>query len=182
MSALETRGYGEVLRAVVVVRCCIRCFRNIADMSPLVASSNLPIEAPDKEAVIKRNPHGNWDEVEASRTDYDHSNVWRMSKTPVPTWKAGAGASNDRWKEHKRITIRPYEEGRTTVQNYKLMISTTVPRPIALVTTISSEGVSNIAPFSYFQNVCADVGSLTKSVWNCLTFEATFVLSEPGRR
>jgi hypothetical protein len=132
-------------------------------MSSLVTSSALLIEAPDKEAVIKRNPHGNWDEVQAARTNYDSSNVWRASKTPVPTWKAGDGASSDRWKEHKRTTIRPYEEGRTVVQNYKLMISTTVPRPIALVTTISSVGVSNMAPFSYFQNVCADVRFATTS-------------------
>jgi hypothetical protein len=133
-------------------------------MSPSKAASRLPVEAPDKEALIKRNPHGNWDQVEASRICYDFSDVWKASKTPVPTWKAGDGASSDRWRDHKRITIRPYEEGRTTVQNYKLMISTTVPRPIALVTTISSEGVSNMAPFSYFQNVCADVSSLTTPV------------------
>jgi flavin reductase (DIM6/NTAB) family NADH-FMN oxidoreductase RutF len=45
----------------------------------------------------------------------------------------------------------------TAVQNYKLMISTTVPRPIALVSTVSVDGQStNLAPFSYFQNVCAD--------------------------
>lgn len=46
----------------------------------------------------------------------------------------------------------------TGVQNYKLMISSTVPRPIALVSTISADGKSsNLAPFSYFQNVCDDV-------------------------
>lgn len=126
-------------------------------MSPSVAHSGLPIEAPDKEAIIKRNPHGNWDEVEASRPDYDSSNAWTVSKTPKPSWKAGDGATSDEWKKHNRIAIRPYENGRTTVQNYKLMISTTVPRPIAVVTTTSSQGVSNMAPFSYFQNVCADV-------------------------
>lgn len=37
------------------------------------------------------------------------------------------------------------------------MISSTVPRPIALVSTISADGKStNLAPFSYFQNVCDD--------------------------
>jgi hypothetical protein len=130
-------------------------------MAPSVAPAIYPVEAPDKEAVIKRNPHGNWDEVEASRPDYEPSSAWTVSKTPKPSWKAGDGATSEEWKKHKRIAIRPYEGGRTTVQNYKLMISTCVPRPIALVTTISSQGVSNMAPFSYFQNVCADVSSPT---------------------
>ena len=38
---------------------------------------------------------------------------------------------------------------------YKLLTSLVVPRPIALVTTLSSEGVVNAAPFSFF-NVLAD--------------------------
>ena len=45
----------------------------------------------------------------------------------------------------------------TSMQNYKLMISTAVPRPIALVSTVSKDGKStNLAPFSSFQNVCED--------------------------
>ena len=35
-------------------------------------------------------------------------------------------------------------------ENYKLMIGTIVPRPIALVSTISLNGVPNLAPFSFF--------------------------------
>lgn len=43
-----------------------------------------------------------------------------------------------------------------TVQNYKL-ISSTVPRPIGLVSTVSKDGSStNLAPVLYFQNVCND--------------------------
>jgi len=38
---------------------------------------------------------------------------------------------------------------------YKLLTSLVVPRPIALVTSLSSEGVVNAAPFSFF-NVLAD--------------------------
>jgi len=85
------------------------------------------------------------------------SNSWAPTKSPAPAWKAGDGATADEWKKHRRIAIAPYENGRTTVQNYKLMISTTVPRPIALVATRSKQGVDNLAPFSYFQSVCADV-------------------------
>ena len=38
-------------------------------------------------------------------------------------------------------------------QTYKLLTGIIVPRPIAWVSTISRDGVSNIAPFSFF-NVC----------------------------
>jgi flavin reductase (DIM6/NTAB) family NADH-FMN oxidoreductase RutF len=33
---------------------------------------------------------------------------------------------------------------------YKLLIGSVVPRPIAWTSTVSAEGVRNLAPFSYF--------------------------------
>ncbi|HEY9879007.1 MAG TPA: flavin reductase family protein [Leptolyngbyaceae cyanobacterium] len=36
---------------------------------------------------------------------------------------------------------------------YKILIGSVVPRPIALVSSLSPEGVSNLAPFSYFNAV-----------------------------
>lgn len=36
---------------------------------------------------------------------------------------------------------------------YKLMIGCIVPRPIALVATISSDGIRNLAPFSFFTGI-----------------------------
>ncbi len=40
------------------------------------------------------------------------------------------------------------------------MISTILPRPIAWVSTISAEGITNLAPFSFFQGVCANPPTL----------------------
>src|ERR1035437_10741701 len=40
-------------------------------------------------------------------------------------------------------------------QIYKLMTGIIVPRPVALVSTVSREGVANLAPFSFFCGVCA---------------------------
>ena len=37
---------------------------------------------------------------------------------------------------------------------YKLLIGCVVPRPIAWVSTVSADGVSNLAPFSFFMGVC----------------------------
>ncbi|MCC6179899.1 MAG: flavin reductase family protein [Chloroflexi bacterium] len=38
--------------------------------------------------------------------------------------------------------------------NYRLMIGSIVPRPIAWVTTISNDGIVNLAPFSFFMGIC----------------------------
>lgn len=49
---------------------------------------------------------------------------------------------------------------------YRLMIESIVPRPIALISTISPEGVVNVAPFSYFMAVSSSPA--------CLAFSVTF--------
>jgi flavin reductase (DIM6/NTAB) family NADH-FMN oxidoreductase RutF len=39
---------------------------------------------------------------------------------------------------------------------YRLLVGSVVPRPIAFVSTISPDGINNLAPFSFFNAVCAD--------------------------
>jgi flavin reductase (DIM6/NTAB) family NADH-FMN oxidoreductase RutF len=39
---------------------------------------------------------------------------------------------------------------------YKLLIGSVVPRPIAFVSTVSTDGVFNLAPFSFFNVICAE--------------------------
>jgi flavin reductase (DIM6/NTAB) family NADH-FMN oxidoreductase RutF len=48
-------------------------------------------------------------------------------------------------------------------QIYKLMTGMIVPRPVALVSTISREGIANLAPFSFFSGV----GSVPPTVMFC---------------
>lgn len=48
--------------------------------------------------------------------------------------------------------------------NYKLLIGSIIPRPIALVTTLSEGGVVNAAPFSYFNIVTANPPMVAVSV------------------
>lgn len=48
--------------------------------------------------------------------------------------------------------------------NYKLLIGSVVPRPIALVTSLSKEGVLNAAPFSYFSIVASQPPLLSISI------------------
>ncbi len=40
--------------------------------------------------------------------------------------------------------------------NYKFMIGSIIPRPIALITSVSDDEVLNIAPFSYFNIVTSN--------------------------
>ena len=39
---------------------------------------------------------------------------------------------------------------------YKLLIGSIVPRPIGFVSTISPDGIYNLAPFSFFNGVCSE--------------------------
>jgi len=52
------------------------------------------------------------------------------------------------------LTIDPKDHDHNSI--YKLMIGSIVPRPIAFVSTISAEGIPNLAPFSFFNGVCSN--------------------------
>ncbi|MCX6597593.1 MAG: flavin reductase family protein [Acidobacteria bacterium] len=47
-------------------------------------------------------------------------------------------------------------ESLTAPQLYKLLAGSVLPRPIALVSSISSDGIPNLAPFSFFTIASAD--------------------------
>jgi flavin reductase (DIM6/NTAB) family NADH-FMN oxidoreductase RutF len=50
--------------------------------------------------------------------------------------------------------------------SYALLVTSIVPRPIALVSTLSREGVTNLAPFSFFNAVCAEPPVICFAVGN----------------
>lgn len=60
------------------------------------------------------------------------------------------------------ISINPKDNSER--DNYKLMIGSIIPRPIAFVTTRSKEGVLNGAPFSYFNIVSSNPPMISLSV------------------
>ena len=76
---------------------------------------------------------------------------------------------------------------------YKFMIGAIVPRPIAWVSSLSRDGVANLAPFSFFTGICANPLTLcfapmrrsdgsTKDTLNNVTATGEFVVnvvSEP---
>lgn len=59
-------------------------------------------------------------------------------------------------------SINPKDNGER--DNYKLLIGTIIPRPIAFVTTKSDEGVINGAPFSYFNIVSSNPPLISISI------------------
>lgn len=61
-----------------------------------------------------------------------------------------------------RVTIDPKDQ--TPGENYYFLISAIVPRPIAWVSSRGPEGSTNLAPFSFFQGVCADPPTLMISI------------------
>lgn len=106
----------------------------------------------DAESTIKRNPHPDFEKVQASRSDWDKNKSWTFSKTADPGWKYGDGANDKSGLSKKHISIDPYQEGRPPAYNYKLLISGIIPRPIGFLSTKSKDGQStNLAPFSYTQ-------------------------------
>jgi flavin reductase (DIM6/NTAB) family NADH-FMN oxidoreductase RutF len=60
------------------------------------------------------------------------------------------------------ISIDPQHQSER--DNYKLLIGSIIPRPVALVTTLSNTGAVNAAPFSYFNIVTADPPMISISV------------------
>lgn len=52
------------------------------------------------------------------------------------------------------LTIDPNQN--TERENYKLLIGSVIPRPIAFVTTLEENGIVNGAPFSYFNVVSSN--------------------------
>ena len=114
-------------------------------------------EKHDAESAIKRNPHGDFSKIQASRPDFEKKD-WHFSKTPAPGWQYGGGGNDggaSLKKEH--VDIDPYSDGRPAALNYKLLISAIVPRPIGFLSTRSKDGTStNLSPFSYSQVINHD--------------------------
>lgn len=60
------------------------------------------------------------------------------------------------------LSFDPYQQ--TERENYKLLVGTIIPRPIAFVTSKSEDGIVNAAPFSYFNIVSSNPPMLSISV------------------
>ncbi|KAK9489428.1 hypothetical protein V1508DRAFT_59383 [Lipomyces doorenjongii] len=106
-----------------------------------------------------------YQKAHAPRPAFDETKEWTLSKTVKPDWRPGDGASSAEWQAHAKIQIDPLEPGRPPIDNYKLLISAIVPRPIGFLSTISQDGTrTNVAPFSYFELVAHEPPTFVISV------------------
>ncbi|KAK9370295.1 hypothetical protein V1509DRAFT_617347 [Lipomyces kononenkoae] len=95
----------------------------------------------------------------------DDTKQFTLSKTLKPDWRPGDGASSDEWQAHAKVQIDPQDPSRAGFDNYKLLISAVVPRPIGFLSTVSQDGTrKNLAPFSFFQVVGQDPPTFVMSV------------------
>ena len=63
------------------------------------------------------------------------------------------------------VTHRSLDPGQLDrKQRYLLMVASVVPRPIAWTSTVSSAGISNLAPFSFFGGVSSDPPTVVLSI------------------
>ena len=87
-----------------------------------------------------------------------------MTQDPL---KQTAEAPKTRGAAAKKVGYHAFDFSALTPREaYKVMIGTIVPRPIAWVTTVSSEGVVNAAPYSFFNCLSADPPILALGVEN----------------
>lgn len=102
--------------------------------------------------------------TEQSKATFEETD-FILSKIPDPNWVPGSGAKTSEWKEHKKIVIDPYEEGRPSQKNYKILTTAIAPRPIGFLSTIGKDGSCNLAPFSYFSLALHDPPTFTVSIY-----------------
>lgn len=133
--------------------------RRIIPSSFISMTHNSSNEEPKRfglENQVKRNPHKDFGKVEASREPFETDVVWHYTKIPKTDWVPGTGANDNEWSKYEKISIDPFGEDRNPVDNYKLLISAVVPRPIGFASSVSAKGERNLAPFSYFTMVNHD--------------------------
>lgn len=97
--------------------------------------------------------------TESSRPPFDVLREFHYTQTPSPSWQVGSGASHTAPPAGPHREIDPYAEGRTPRDNYKLLISGVIPRPVGFISTLNTTTApptANLAPFSYTNMVNHD--------------------------
>lgn len=123
--------------------------------SPFLASRMQSTRAPAANPFVLVPTLEEFRKIEATRRKYDPASDIVVTQTPSPEWKYGDGSTDASSVSKSHIEVDPAAEGRSMISNYKLLVSA-IPRPVSFISTVSKDGVSNLAPFSYFQVVDHD--------------------------
>lgn len=85
---------------------------------------------------------------------FDTNGSFSVTTSPNPAWKIGDGVIDKEWREKGEESRKSWDMDSTSPQDaYKLLTSSIVPRPIALVSSLSNDRVPNLSPFSYFSMI-----------------------------
>ncbi|EDR09033.1 uncharacterized protein LACBIDRAFT_249237 [Laccaria bicolor S238N-H82] len=87
----------------------------------------------------------------ASPPPFNPRSTFKLTKPPCPTWNLGHGLPASFAIQEGQESARKTWDMSTTPSRdaYRLLTSAIVPRPIALVSTVSAEGHTNLAPFRF---------------------------------
>ncbi|KAJ3187033.1 hypothetical protein HDU85_007071 [Gaertneriomyces sp. JEL0708] len=93
---------------------------------------------------------------------FDEDASFHLTTPPHADWTLGVNQPAPE-SHGETLIIDPTQMAKPDC--YKMLISSVVPRPIALVSTVDpATGVVNVAPYSYFNVVCHDPPTLMISV------------------
>jgi len=88
---------------------------------------------------------------------------FKLTQSPNPGWKWGEGLSPEsselakQWKEDEAQGWKSFSLKETHGRDvYFLLTSSIIPRPIAFISSLSSDGIPNLAPMSYFSLLAHD--------------------------
>ncbi len=102
-----------------------------------MSTENQPKGSFNIENQIKRNPHPDFKKVESSRDPFEQDIKWHLNQTVNPNWKQGSGMNNLESKktveDTPKVELDPFGEGRNPIDNYKLLVSGIIPRPVCLL-------------------------------------------------
>ncbi|KZP18708.1 hypothetical protein FIBSPDRAFT_956080 [Athelia psychrophila] len=121
--------------------------------------------------VLEGKPNGSPASSEASSelSTFRRPPAFQLTQSPNPTWRTGQGLAEEavgaaEWEQQGEAGWKTWAlDGVQPKDIYPLLTSAIVPRPIALVSSLSSDGVPNLAPFSYFSMVSHDPPLLSVS-------------------
>jgi len=64
---------------------------------------------------------------------------------------------------------------------YKLIVGVIVPRPIAFISTISPDGIRNMAPFSFFTGISANPPVICGPTYTRTSTASTWCAPRPAK-
>ncbi|KAG6850310.1 hypothetical protein H0H93_015252 [Arthromyces matolae] len=135
--------------------------RLISNHLQFIERSLRPLEPPPKFPFAPSRPFSH--KMAASAGGF------KITDAPNPSWtygqKVGATPQGREWLEGEKDGWKTVDtSSEDPIKLYGLLTTGIVPRPVAFVSTVSEDGTTNIAPYSWFNQVSSNPPVLSVSV------------------